>query len=1175
MATVTGVLQIDTSPALKGIADLKTKISSLDATKIPLAVDTKGATTSINNFTKTSAAQGAAFGAEFKNGLTSSLAGSGGIGAILSGGLAGGLAGGIPAAIGATVEGIKSVINIGADFETAQQSLSAVTGVTGAALTDLTSRARDLAKTYGGDAKTQVAGFQTLLSKFGTDLAKSPEAIAAVSNNVNLLAKAAGLNAQQSVEALANSMLQFGISADNPAVLAKESARFINVLAASAKEGAAEIPQLTEAVLQVGATASGLGISFESANAAIQGMATGGKVGSEAGIGLRNVMLAMVKPSKEAEDGLAAIGISGSMLGDKLTKEGLPAVLETLRAGLNKLPDATQRAALLTTLFGRENTTSAQILLNNVDVIKEYEKRITGTSEALTAAKANMATFSESLSRVGAFIQDIAIGAFQAVSDFVTFISARVMPVVQPAMDAIGGAFERLWTTIKPILTIIGGLIIANMVTTMQFVATTVTVLFNTVNTVFDAIVSSLKPVIEQFSRLFGGVSAGTDPMKTFTQLLDGAGAAMRIVGEFLSELIKTAVSFGKIIIDIIVTAVKPLITWFTTLFTSTQNVGNAVASSGSKFQDLIEFFNKIRLAIIILRGQFEGFSQVIRDFFDAWSNLDFGRALKTLTGAGDTIQKGGAAALKAYLDARKQKEESDKQEAEAEKKKEEDAKKKAAADEAAQKKAAARTKKKADADKDVKTELETALALYEQQEQRINKIYDQERARIKILQSTGALTKEQADIKLKELDSKEAAVLVTKAQLLLKTKVDELGLFVSSGIELVDNETDEKIRTITNDLAQRVSKSAPTVKVPAKLELVKTINIEDVLPKGGTVFGTKLAVDISSSFVDAFGKLNIVDIMMPEKAAKEVDNRVNDITKSMKDGITSYQDAMKQIGDETKKTTTFVNRLKTAFTELLNTEFANSRRNISQALADYQQNYNAKQELDSQTFENEKDRVARTQELDAALAKDKEAFYKTIGKASGQVAALMLTDTKAAGKAVKSLAVDIAGGLLAIYAAPLISSFLVFLGPFAVPAATAIITFLKGMLAAAVASFDTGGATGGRKGEVRGVVHGGEWVARPDVYERNKELLDYFHRGGDLNSYLNAHTLASTSTQTDVAPMSSTFEKLTYQLGSLVDRIDRSARTTKTQTAVSIDVGFDNYLYERQRRRVAIRGLR
>ncbi len=130
----------------------------------------------------------------------------------------GAFAGGALANIGGQVagvlqEGVTAAIDAGNNFERALQSVSAVTGVTGDGLNDLGQRAQDLALQFGGSATTQLEAFQTVLSKFGPDLAKTPEALGTVAESVNVLGKAAGLDAKQSVDALSNAMLQFGVDA--------------------------------------------------------------------------------------------------------------------------------------------------------------------------------------------------------------------------------------------------------------------------------------------------------------------------------------------------------------------------------------------------------------------------------------------------------------------------------------------------------------------------------------------------------------------------------------------------------------------------------------------------------------------------------------------------------------------------------------------------------------------------------------------------------------------------------------------------------------------------------------------------------------------------------------------------------------------------------------------------
>lgn len=317
--------------------------------------------------------------------------------------------------------------DVGADYQKALQSVSAVTGVTGQGLDDLGTRAQDLALKFGGSATTQLEAFQTVLSKFGPDLAKTPEALGSVAESVNVLGKAAGLDAKQSVDALSNAMLQFGVDASNPAKLAQESGRFINVLAASAKVGAAEIPQVSEAILQAGVAAKGAGLSFEETNAAIQGLAVGGKVGSEAGVALRNVIGKLIDGGKEQEAILAKVGLSYQDLGNKLTtaKEdggGLAAALEMLKGGLDKITNPAEKAAAAGKLFGAENSAAAGILLDQVDNIKLFTEGVTGTSEAVTQAAINQDTLAARFDKVKAAIEVGLIKAFQSLTPVVKFV---------------------------------------------------------------------------------------------------------------------------------------------------------------------------------------------------------------------------------------------------------------------------------------------------------------------------------------------------------------------------------------------------------------------------------------------------------------------------------------------------------------------------------------------------------------------------------------------------------------------------------------------------------------------------------------------------------------------------------------------------------------------------------
>ena len=344
----------------------------------------------------------------------------------------GAFAGGALANVGSQVagvlqDGVIAAIDAGNNFEKALQSVSAVTGLTGDGLDDLGVRAQDLALKFGGSATTQLEAFQTVLSKFGPDLAKTPEALGAVADSVNILGKAAGLDAAQSVDVLSNAMLQFGVDASDPAKLAEESGRFINVLAASAKVGAAEIPQVGEAILQAGVSAKGAGLSFEETNAAIQGLAIGGKVGSEAGISLRNVIGKLIDGGSEQKKVLESVGLSYKELGTALTTSaedggGLASALDLLKGGLNKITDPAEKAAAAGKLFGAENASAAGILLDQVENIKLFTAGVTGTNEATVQAAINQDTLASRFEKVKAAIEVGLIKAFQALTPIVKFV---------------------------------------------------------------------------------------------------------------------------------------------------------------------------------------------------------------------------------------------------------------------------------------------------------------------------------------------------------------------------------------------------------------------------------------------------------------------------------------------------------------------------------------------------------------------------------------------------------------------------------------------------------------------------------------------------------------------------------------------------------------------------------
>ncbi|MDR1897525.1 MAG: hypothetical protein LBR10_12120 [Prevotellaceae bacterium] len=134
-------------------------------------------------------------------------------------------------AFNAMIQGAKNTLSslgklseAGMEFESTMAKLQAVTGVTGDKFNDIAMRARDLAKTFGGDAAAAAQMFTDVLSRIGPQIADSPEALNAMGTSIMTLSKTMGRDVQGTMDALTTSMLQYNVSIDDP-IKASEAMR--------------------------------------------------------------------------------------------------------------------------------------------------------------------------------------------------------------------------------------------------------------------------------------------------------------------------------------------------------------------------------------------------------------------------------------------------------------------------------------------------------------------------------------------------------------------------------------------------------------------------------------------------------------------------------------------------------------------------------------------------------------------------------------------------------------------------------------------------------------------------------------------------------------------------------------------------------------------------------------
>lgn len=339
---------------------------------------------------------------------------------------------------------LSNAIAPGIDLNTSMMDLSAVTGLTGKKLKEVEINAREAAKTFGGSAADGAESYKLILSQLSPEIAKVPKALALMGTHIKTTSKTMGNDTRAAAEVLTTAMNQFQVSLADPMQAAKEMGMMMNIMAAAAKEGSAELPAIKTALEQCGMAAKSAGVSFAETNAAIQVLDKAGKKGSEGGVALRNVMATLAQGRflpKDVQEELGAAGVNINLLTDKSL---------SLSERLKSLQGIMADDALLTKLFGKENANAALALLSGIPVLENYTTAIQGTNTATEQAQIAMSGYAERMSRMKAWVDDLKITLFNFTKGIMPYVTGVVTffqgaASVMMGVNAIACFMESAW----------------------------------------------------------------------------------------------------------------------------------------------------------------------------------------------------------------------------------------------------------------------------------------------------------------------------------------------------------------------------------------------------------------------------------------------------------------------------------------------------------------------------------------------------------------------------------------------------------------------------------------------------------------------------------------------------------------------------------------------------------
>ena len=312
---------------------------------------------------------------------------------------------------------LKQVTGPALSFEQNVADLSAITGLAGEDLDRLSKTARKVGVESGLGAGQAVEAFKLLASQISVDNI-GIEGLEVLQQETIKLAQASGMDLPGAASAMASAINQFGLEAG-------EASRVINVLAAGSKYGAAEIPQLAETFKVAGATASAAGIKIEGLAGIAEVLSQNAITGSEAGTHLRNIIVRMQ-----------------TQLGMDLSKVPLSDALKSLQPELNN-------TEFLVKTFGESSIGAVQYLIANADAVESMTAKVTDTQVATEQAAIRTDTYTNSLSRIHAWFDDLKISAFEYTGALLPLVEvtagfAQGVSSVVPALKLMGGWLNTL-----------------------------------------------------------------------------------------------------------------------------------------------------------------------------------------------------------------------------------------------------------------------------------------------------------------------------------------------------------------------------------------------------------------------------------------------------------------------------------------------------------------------------------------------------------------------------------------------------------------------------------------------------------------------------------------------------------------------------------------------------------
>ncbi len=337
---------------------------------------------------------------------------------------------------GAAVVALSHIGHTGAEFEQKITDVGAVMGKTRSQIGDLEKSAMSLGVTTQFSS-SQVAEAMEFMARKGFD---SQEILQGIPGVLNAVA-ASGQGMAEVATVVGSSIRGFGLEA-------KEAGRVANILAYTAEKTGATITDMGSALAIAAPTAKTLGVSIDDTAAAVGLLQKMGLDASTAGTATSVMLAKLTKPSKEAAQEMATLGIKfGDAKGNMLP---FNEVLGQLVKAGDKAGGNMKRMAFLAELVGLRGDKAA-IGLADMSKAGEFSKLVDGIKNtgdyAERVAKIRMDTTGGSWKLLTSTVEVLETKLFQlksgALKDLINSMNGWLGANQDKIIQGIGDAIEK------------------------------------------------------------------------------------------------------------------------------------------------------------------------------------------------------------------------------------------------------------------------------------------------------------------------------------------------------------------------------------------------------------------------------------------------------------------------------------------------------------------------------------------------------------------------------------------------------------------------------------------------------------------------------------------------------------------------------------------------------------